>query len=78
MALKLTLQCGLLWCGVIIRELAGSDRKEDALWRVIFVQIQTAKKKKEKTTITFPLRGILVTCRETGSLHEQVKQKANF
>ena len=37
MALRLMLKCGLLWCGLIIRELVGSDRKEDALWRVLFV-----------------------------------------
>ena len=71
MAIRLSLKCRLLWYTVIIRKSLGLDEKEVALRGVIFVQIQNAK----KNTITFPSRNILVACRETGSLPEQVKQK---
>ena len=43
-----------------------------------FVQIQTVKNAITCPRLCCSLRDILVACRETGSLPEQVKQKANL
>ena len=53
MAIRSSIKCGLLCYTVIIKKSLGLEGKEVTLRRVIFVQIQNAKKKNKRTQLRF-------------------------